>query len=83
VPLQPTTTEEAIEGLGIFSLNEGVFQQDIWFILQTGYWGVGCQKMDAADAKTVPKRTNVRTTVLRLALLEQLGGHDKYNGDTN
>jgi hypothetical protein len=63
-----------------------VFQQDIWFTYYRrkviGEWGV--RKWMPADAQTVQKRTNVHIIeVLRLALLEQLGGHTiKYNGDT-
>jgi 2-polyprenyl-6-methoxyphenol hydroxylase-like FAD-dependent oxidoreductase len=72
---------KAIEGLGIFSLNEGVVSTR--HLVHTtdgkviGEWGV--RKWMPTDAKTVPKRTNVHIArqSLRLALLEQLGGHDK------
>jgi 2-polyprenyl-6-methoxyphenol hydroxylase-like FAD-dependent oxidoreductase len=72
---------KAIEGLGIFSLNEGVVSTR--HLVHTtdgkviGEWGI--RKWMPADAQTVPKRTNVHIArqSLRLALLEQLGGHDK------
>ena len=71
---------KAIEGLGIFSLAEGVISTT--HVVHTtegkviGEWGV--RKLQHSDAKTAPKRTNVHIArqSLRLALLEQLGGHD-------
>ena len=70
----------AIEGLGIFSLDEGVFSTR--HVVHTtegkviGEWGI--RNLEPSDAKTPPKRTNVHIArqSLRLALLEQLGGHD-------
>lgn len=71
---------KAIEGLGVFSLEEGVISTR--HVVHTtegkmiGEWGV--RKWIQSDAKTAPKRTNVHIArqSLRLALLEQLGGHD-------
>jgi 2-polyprenyl-6-methoxyphenol hydroxylase-like FAD-dependent oxidoreductase len=71
---------KAIEGLGIFSLEEGVVSTR--HVVHTtegkviGEWGV--RKWMQADAKTSTKRSNVHIArqSLRLALLEQLGGHD-------
>ena len=71
---------KAIEGLGIFSLEEGVVSTR--HVVHTtegkviGEWGV--RKWMQQDAKTYSKRTNVHIArqSLRLALLEQLGGHD-------
>lgn len=71
---------KAIEGLGIFSLEEGVVSTR--HLVHTtegkviGEWGV--RKWMQTDVKTSPKRTNVHIArqSLRLALLEQLGGHD-------
>jgi len=69
----------AIEGLGIFSLPQGVISTK-HVVHSTdggvlGEWGI--RKWGASDAKSAPKRTNVHITrqSLRLALLEQLGGH--------
>ena len=70
----------AIEGLGVFSLEEGV--NSTRHVVHTpegrviADWGV--RKLGLSDAKTSPKRTNVHIArqSLRLALLEQLGGHD-------
>ncbi len=70
----------AIEGLGIFSLQGGVISTR--HVVHTtegkviGEWGI--RKWGRPDAKTSPKRTNVHVArqSLRLALLEQLGGHD-------
>lgn len=71
---------KAIEGLGIFSLEEGVISTR-HVVHSTdgkviGEWGV--RKWMQTDEKTYPKRTNVHIArqSLRLALLEQLGGHD-------
>lgn len=71
---------KAIEGLGIFSLEEGVISTR--HVVHTtdgkviGEWGV--RKWMQTDEKTYPKRTNVHIArqSLRLALLKQLGGHD-------
>jgi salicylate hydroxylase len=71
---------KAIEGLGIFSLEEGVISTR--HVVHTtegkviGEWGV--RKWMQSGAKTSPKRSNVHIArqSLRLALLEQLGGHD-------
>ncbi len=71
---------KAIEGLGIFSLEEGVVSTR--HVVHTtegrviGEWGV--RKWMSSNAKTTPKRTNVHIArqSLRLALLEQLGAHD-------
>src|SRR6478609_2924835 len=71
---------KAIEGLGIFSLEEGVISTR--HLVHTtegkviGEWGG--RKWIQPDAKTSPKRTNIHIArqSLRLALLEQLGGHD-------
>jgi len=69
---------KAIEGLGIFSLEEGVISTR--HLVHTtdgkviGEWGI--RKWIASDAKTFQKRTNVHIArqSLRLALLKQLGG---------
>ncbi len=71
---------KAIEGLGIFSLKEGVISTR--HVVHTtdgkviGEWGV--RKWMGSDAKTFSKRTNVHIArqSLRLALLEQLGGNN-------
>ncbi|MNF68568.1 6-hydroxynicotinate 3-monooxygenase precursor [compost metagenome] len=71
---------KAIEGLGIFSLAEGVISTR--HLVHTtegkviGEWGV--RKWIQSDVKTSSKRSNVHIArqSLRLALLEQLGGHD-------
>jgi 2-polyprenyl-6-methoxyphenol hydroxylase-like FAD-dependent oxidoreductase len=71
---------KAIEGLGIFSLEEGVVSTR--HLVHTtegkviGEWGI--RKWMPSDVKTSVKRTNVHIArqSLRLALLEQLGGHD-------
>jgi len=70
----------AIEGLGIFSLAEGVISTR--HVVHTtagkvvGEWGM--RKWLHSGEKTAPKRTNVHIArqSLRFALLEQLGGHD-------
>lgn len=71
---------KAIEGLGIFSLEEGVISTR-HMVHNTegrviGEWGI--RKWLQPDAKTSPKRTNVHIArqSLRLALLQQLGGDD-------
>jgi salicylate hydroxylase len=71
----------AIEGLGIFSLAEGVVSTR--HVVHNpagnimGEWGI--RKWGASETKTPPKRTNVHIArqLLRSALLEQLGGHDE------
>ena len=71
---------KAIEGLGVFLLEEGVISTR--HVVHTtegkviGEWGM--RKWMPSDAKTSPKRTNVHIArqSLRLALLDQLGGHD-------
>ena len=71
---------KAIEGLGIFSLKEGVISTR--HLIHTtegkviGEWGV--RKWIPSDTKTFTKRSNIHIArqSLRLALLEQLGGHD-------
>lgn len=71
---------KAIEGLGVFSLEKGVISTR--HVVHTtegkviGEWGI--RKWIQSDVKTYQKRTNVHIArqSLRLALLEQLGGHD-------
>ncbi|TDD96952.1 FAD-dependent oxidoreductase [Flavobacterium cellulosilyticum] len=71
---------KAIEGLGIFSLDEGVISTRHLVHTTTGKvigeWGI--RKLMQSDVKITSKRTNVHIArqSLRLALLEQLGGHD-------
>lgn len=70
----------AIEGLGIFSLDEGVISSR--HVVHTtigkviGEWGI--RNLAESEVKKSPKRTNVHIArqSLRLSLLEQLGGHD-------
>ena len=70
----------AIEGLGIFSLDEGIISTRHLVHTTEGKviaeWGI--RKWEPSDVNTAPKRTNVHIArqSLRLALLEQLGGHD-------
>jgi 2-polyprenyl-6-methoxyphenol hydroxylase-like FAD-dependent oxidoreductase len=71
---------KAIEGLGILSLDQGVISTR--HLVHTtegkviGEWGI--RKWLQSETKTAPKRTNVHIArqSLRLALLEQLGGHN-------
>ncbi|WP_409416769.1 FAD-dependent oxidoreductase [Flavobacterium sp. PS2] len=71
---------KAIEGLGIFSLKDGVVSTR--HLVHTtkgkviGEWGV--RKWIQSDVKTSPKRSNIHIArqSLRLELLEQLGKHD-------
>lgn len=71
---------KAIEGLGVFSLEDGVISTK--HVVHTtdgkviGEWGV--RKWMDPDAKPFSKRTNIHIArqALRRALLEQLGGHD-------
>ena len=71
---------KAIEGLGIFSLEEGVISTKHVVHTTTGIvigeWGM--RKWIQPDTRKFPKRTNVHIArqSLRLALLEQLGGDD-------
>ena len=72
---------KAIQGLGIFTLKEGVISTR--HLVHTpegkviGEWGT--RKWIQSDMKTSSKRTNVHIArqSLRFALLEQLGGNDK------
>lgn len=76
---------KAIEGLGIFSLEDGVISTR--HLVHTtegkviGEWGVRKWVQSESNTKTAPKRTNIHIArqSLRLALLDQLGGHDKVN----
>lgn len=69
---------KAIEGLGVYELEEGVVSTR--HVVHTtegkvvGEWGM--RKWGRSDAKTSPRRTNVHIArqSLRAALLEQLGG---------
>lgn len=71
---------KAMEGFGIFSLNEGVISTR--HLVHTtdgkviGEWGV--RKWIHSDERTAPKRSNIHIArqSLRLALLEQLGGNN-------
>lgn len=71
---------KAIEGLGIFSLKDRVISTR--HLVHTtegkviGEWGI--RKWIQSDEKTSTKRSNMHIArqSLRLALLEQLGGHD-------
>lgn len=70
---------KAIKGFGLFSLKQGV--NSTRHVVHTtegkviGEWGMRMRIQ--SDSKTFPKRTNVHIArqSLRLALLEQLGGH--------
>lgn len=76
---------KAIEGLGIFSLKDGVVSTR--HLVHTtegkviGEWGI--RKWLQSDTKTANKRTNIHIArqSLRLALLEQLGGYDFVQWD--
>ncbi|WP_299766500.1 NAD(P)/FAD-dependent oxidoreductase [uncultured Dokdonia sp.] len=71
---------KAIQGFGITTLKEGVVSTR--HVVHTtegkilGEWGM--RKWVESDVKTTPKRTNVHIArqSLRLALLEQLNGHE-------
>lgn len=70
---------KAIEGFGIFSLDEGIISTK-HVVHNTdgkvlGEWGV--RRLGLSDEDSVPKRTNIHIArqLLRSALLEQLGGH--------
>jgi 2-polyprenyl-6-methoxyphenol hydroxylase-like FAD-dependent oxidoreductase len=71
---------KAIEGLGLFTLKEGVVSTKHLVHTTDGKviaeWGM--RKWLESEALTPPKRTNIHIArqSLRLALLEQLGGHD-------
>jgi len=70
---------KAIAGLGLFSLAEGIISTRHLVHTTDGKviaeWGV--RKWKPSKTSTVPKRTNVHIArqSLRLALLDQLGGH--------
>lgn len=70
----------AIEGLGLFALQAGLISTRHVVHTTEGKviaeWGI--RRRELLDATTSPKRTNVHIArqSLRLALLEQLGGHD-------
>ena len=71
---------KAIEGLGIFSLAEGIVSTR-HVVHNTdgkvlGEWGI--RKWVPTDTQTAPKRTNIHIArqLLRKAILEQLGGSD-------
>lgn len=74
---------KAIEGLGIFSLEQGVISTR--HLVHTtdgkviGEWGI--RKWIQSDAKTFQKRTNVHIArqSLRFALLQELGGKDSVH----
>ncbi len=76
---------KAIEGLGIFSLNEGVISTR--HVVHNpegkvlGEWGI--RKWLGVETKASPKRTNIHIArqALRSALLEQLGGYDAVKWD--
>lgn len=74
---------KAIEGLGIFSLEDGVVSTRHLVHTTDGKviaeWGI--RKWIDSDPKTFQKRTNVHIArqTLRLALLQQLGGNDKVH----
>jgi 2-polyprenyl-6-methoxyphenol hydroxylase-like FAD-dependent oxidoreductase len=71
---------KAIEGLGLFTLDQGVVSTR--HLVHTtagkviGEWGV--RKWMTSGVNTSPKRTNIHIArqSLRLALLDQLGSHD-------
>ena len=72
---------KAMSGLGILFLDEGVISTK--HIVHTndgkmiGEWGV--RKWDPTKENNTPKKSNIHIArqSLRLALIEQLGGHDK------
>ncbi len=74
---------KAIEGLGIFSLEQGIISTR--HVVHTtdgkviGEWGI--RKWIQSNVKTFQKRTNIHIArqSLRLALLEQLGGQDEVH----
>ena len=74
---------KAIEGLGVFSLKDGVISTR--HLVHTtdgkviGEWGI--RKWIASDTKTFQKRTNIHIArqSLRLELLQQLGGQHKVH----
>ncbi|CAM3547607.1 FAD-dependent oxidoreductase [Flavobacterium chungbukense] len=71
---------KAIEGLGIFSLDGVVSTRHLVHTVEgkvIGEWGI--RKWLELEEKKAVKRTNIHIArqALRLALLEQLGGHDK------
>ena len=74
---------KAIQGLGLFSLKEGVVSTR--HLVHTtdgkviGEWGM--RKWMSTGSNKIPKKTNVHIArqALRSALLEQLGGHNKVS----
>lgn len=72
---------KAMEGFGIFNLNEGVVSTRHLVHTTNGKviaeWGK--RKWMQADSKKSPKRTNIHIArqALRMTLLQQLGGQDK------
>lgn len=74
---------KAIQGLGVFSLKDGVVSTR--HLVHTtdgkviGEWGM--RKWMSTNFKKSPKKTNVHIArqALRSALLEQLGGHNKVS----
>jgi 2-polyprenyl-6-methoxyphenol hydroxylase-like FAD-dependent oxidoreductase len=76
---------KAIEGLGIYSLEKGVISTR--HVVHTtdgkiiGEWGI--RKWVESGERTPPKRTNIHIArqSLRLALLQQLDGHDAVKWD--
>lgn len=75
---------KAIEGLGIFSLNEGVISTR--HVVHTtdgkiiGEWGFRNRNNQSAPEKSSKRRNiHIARQSLRLALLEQLGGHEKVH----
>lgn len=75
---------KAIEGLGIFSLDKGIISTR--HVVHTtdgkviGEWGFR-NRNNKSKTQTPSKRKNIHISrqALRLALLEQLGGHDKVH----
>lgn len=74
---------KAMSGFGILSLDEGVISTK--HVVHTtdgkviGEWGF--RKWNPAKEKNTPKKSNIHIArqSLRLALIEQLGGHDKIH----
>lgn len=74
---------KAIEGLGIFSLEKGVISTR--HVVHTtdgkviGEWGFRNRKQSDTETSSKRKNIHIARQSLRLALLEQLGGHDKVH----
>jgi 2-polyprenyl-6-methoxyphenol hydroxylase-like FAD-dependent oxidoreductase len=72
---------KAIEGLGIFSLKEGIISTR--HVVHTtdgkviGEWGFRNRTQSAAQKSSKRRNIHIARQSLRLELLEQLGGHDK------